>query len=93
MAITVIKKFKAVVEDLFFDSDGGGGTVTIPTSDGSQRSGTLINASHIPITNGTRSKKGADNVTITATNVDATLAHILDQLVQIPSSDIIVQHF
>jgi hypothetical protein len=85
--ITTIIKSLLGKQDVSWDVDGIGAVQVVPRSDGSFRQVNKINASHLPITDTVRGKKGADNVTITTTDVDATLSHILDQLVQIGIPD------
>lgn len=85
--ITTFKKSKLGVEDIHFDANGSDAVASTPTSKGGVRNVRKLNAAHLPITSATRAKKGADNVTITTTNVDTTLQHILDQLVQIGIPD------
>lgn len=85
--VTTVKKSLIGVEDLAMDVAGGGATYNRNRSDGTVVDVRRINASHLPITATTRAKKGADNVTVAETNVDALLQAILDELVQIGIPD------
>jgi len=74
--MATFRKSPAGVEDIAFDSDGGGGVETTQRADGTYRTVRRVNASHIPVTATTRAKDTADGTDTEATTVDGALQEL-----------------
>jgi len=82
-----VRKALAGAEDLNWDDKGDGGSAVVSNSDGSYRTITRINASHLPVTAATRAKTTADGTTMTSGDVDTALQEIYDDLAAIGIPD------
>jgi len=87
--ITTIKKAKLGEQDIYFDVDGTGSTVAVPTSDGNTRTSKKVNASHIPSTSTARAKNriGSGTPASSADDVDGHLQEVYDDLAKIGEPD------
>jgi len=88
-----IRKTKIPMEYLHRDLEGTDATVVVPTSTGDSRAAKKLNASHIPLRVATRALKGAADTVLTATDVDAAIAFILNEMNQIGIPDNITLQF
>lgn len=86
MAIT-IRKAKLGKQDVLFDDMGTNSSVTVERSDGTYRTVSKINASHVPITSDCRAMKQASGAAVGTTDVDATLIRVLDDLEDLGQPD------